>query len=76
MAVARVAWFDGWVAFSETRRLWAATSVEKSAEILWKSAVSVQGAEWTCGEWSATKMPVRGIGHGRGPHRGVGKRPE
>lgn len=36
MAVARVAWFDGWVAFSETRRLSGPVSVESSMEILWK----------------------------------------
>ena len=45
MAVATVASFDTWPAFSRTRALWGAISVRISVDILWTSAVFVQRAE-------------------------------
>ena len=76
VAVARVAWFDGWVAFSETRGLWAAVSVESAVEILWKSAVFVQRGEWPWGGERNVEAGARHRRRSRTASRRWGKRPD
>ncbi|MCY3837821.1 MAG: hypothetical protein OXH09_04090 [Gammaproteobacteria bacterium] len=46
VTLATVASFDTWAAFWKTRRLLGAVSVDNSVEMLWASAVFLQGAEW------------------------------
>ena len=46
VTLATVAWFDTWPAFSKTRRLWGAISVEISVDMLWTSAALMRSGEW------------------------------